>query len=69
MIRSSSNLEDGQMDTPRKEDRVETKAAKRVILLEDLDGEEDIIGGASQKLFFGEAVSPLSEFSPRAPKG
>lgn len=45
------------------EDHPEKKPAKRVILLEDLDGaEDDILGGASEKLFFGESPMPLSDF-------
>lgn len=46
------------MDTPKNDKPTEKKPVKRVILLEDLDGEEDIIGGAAQKLFFGESISP-----------
>lgn len=36
---------------------------KRVIRLEDLDGEEEIVGGAGQKLFFGEQPESASPFA------
>ena len=56
------------METTKKEDRTENTPIKRVILLEDLDGEEDIVGGASEKLFFGEPMAPLLD-SPFASSG
>ncbi len=37
--------------------------AKRVIRLEDLDGEIDVVGGAEEKLFFGEQPESISPFS------
>lgn len=40
------------------------KPTKRVIRLEDIDGEEEeIIGGAGQKLFFGEQTESTSPFA------
>jgi hypothetical protein len=52
-------LNTAQSDAPEK------KTAKRVILLDDLDGAEDeIVGGAGQKLFFGETTAPLPDFLP-----
>ncbi len=56
------------MDNPKKNEmeRKDKKPAKRVILLEDLDGDDDVVGGAGQKLFFGESVSPLPGFPPSA---
>ena len=46
---------------PTADEKTEKKPKKRVILLDDLDGaEEDILGGAGQKLVFGESTSPLS---------
>jgi len=51
------------------EGQSDKKVHKRVILLEDLDGaEDDVLGGASEKLFFGESPMPLSDFlSPGGP--
>jgi len=41
----------------------EKRPAKRVILLQDLDGAEDeILGGAGEKLFFGEFPVPPTDF-------
>jgi len=56
------------MESTKKDDRAEKAPLKRVILLEDLDGEEDIMGGASEKLFFGEPMAPLLD-SPFASSG
>lgn len=39
------------------------KPAKRVIRLEDLDGDEEITGGAGEKLFFGEQPETESPFA------
>lgn len=39
------------------------KPAKRVIRLEDLDGDEEITGGAGGKLFFGEQPEIESPFA------
>lgn len=47
------------------EEIAEKRPEKRVILLEDLDGaEDDVLGGAGEKLFFGESPLPLSDFPP-----
>lgn len=49
--------------SPIQPDAPKNKPAKRVILLEDLDGaEDDVIGGAGQKLFFGETATPMTDF-------
>ncbi|MBL7649851.1 MAG: hypothetical protein JNK74_27055 [Candidatus Hydrogenedentes bacterium] len=39
------------------------KAAKRVIRLDDLDGEEVVVGGAGEKLLFGEQPESSSPFA------
>lgn len=39
------------------------RVAKRVIRLEDLDGDEEITGGAGEKLFFGEQPENESPFA------
>ena len=39
------------------------KPTKRVIRLEDLDGNEEIVGGAGEKLFFGEQPESASPFA------
>lgn len=54
------------MEKPREIEVAKTtgKPAKRVIRLEDIDGEEEeIIGGAGQKLFFGEQPESTSPFA------
>lgn len=43
------------MNTPQPEDKQQPKQrAKQVIRLDDLDWEDETIGGASGKLYFGE---------------
>ncbi len=39
------------------------KAPKRVIRLDDLDGDEVILGGAGEKLLFGEQPESASPFA------
>ena len=39
------------------------KPAKRVIRLEDIDGEDEVLGGSGQKLFFGENPDGAAPFS------
>lgn len=54
------------MDKPRETEVTKTadRPSKRVIRLEDIDGEEEeIIGGAGQKLFFGEQPESTSPFA------
>tara|TARA_R110001592_G_scaffold124001_1_gene332533 strand:+ start:681 stop:836 length:156 start_codon:yes stop_codon:yes gene_type:complete len=41
-----------------KNSKIAKSPAKRVILLEDLDEEAHVTGGADQKIFFGEQVVP-----------
>lgn len=56
------------MDKTNQKDRepLDQKPRKRVILLEDLDGEDDMVGGAGQKLVFGESAGPPAGFPPLA---
>lgn len=39
----------------------EKARAKRVIRLEDLGVEDDVVGGTSQKLIFGEKIVPVGK--------
>lgn len=53
------------MENTEHNERIEVlpKVAKRVIRLEDLDGDEVVIGGAGDKLLFGEQPESASPFA------
>lgn len=42
---------------------IEPAVGKRIIRLDDLDSDEEIMGGADQKLFFGEQPESGSPFA------
>ena len=52
------------MNTPQPEDNLQRKLPSRqVIRLDDLDWEDETIGGASGKLYFGEGADTASSTS------
>lgn len=53
------------MDAPKDKKKTpdEGRPAKRVIRLEDLDRDDDVVGGAGQKLFFGEQPTSATPFA------
>ena len=55
---------------PNKTDeRTAEKAPKRVIRLDDLDSVDDVVGGAGDKLFFGESATSRNPFEKGKGKG
>lgn len=57
------------MDAPKEKTEPPTaiRPTKRVIRLDDLDQDDDVVGGAGQKLFFGEQTASTTPFSGLVP--